>query len=867
MKRLLVPVLLVAGLLMGAAMAHAAEPVVKTLDNGLTVIVSENHSAPIVALRVYVKTGSVYEGKWLGAGISHFVEHCLDEGTPTRTKEQINRIVEEIGNAYNAYTSDDTTAYHITTAAAYFDTALDVLSDSVQHAAFPPQAVATQQGIIKREIAMGEDDPDSEIYDLLAQTMFEQHPSRYRVIGYTDLFSKLTRDDLVAYYKERYVPENAVVVAVGDLPADEMLDKIGKAFAGWQRTPLQSVYLQPEPRQLAPRQAVKVMPALSAARVMMGYHTVSIHDPDMYPLDVLSYILTNGRSSRLHRKLVEEMGLVESVGSWSATPSYDAGYFAVSMTLDPQRLRRAEKVVLAELERVKSEPVTQAELERAKAQKEAELVFARQTAEDQASVLGSDWVSTGDPQFSERYVEAIKKVTAGDILRVARQYFTENNSTVVVLAPKPLPGPERGAAAKGQAGAITKHVLKNGITLLLQENPELPIVSVLAAFQGGVRYETPKDNGICQLMSNLLVRGTTTRTRDEIAQIMDDVGGSLSPFSGKNSFGVQASARSVDFDRALALTADVLINPTFPDAEVARQKELTLAAIERIQDDPFSSAAELFRQTMWLKHPYRMNELGTKESVTALTAADLRDFHAKYCGANRMVLAIFGDVKTNEVIAKVEKAFSPMPQSDAQPPTVPQEDPLVGTRAQVQERQGEQAVIFIGTTGQRVNDEDRYKLTMLNAVFAGIHYPGGRLFETLRDQQLVYLAAAFSQPGIEPGAFVIEAACPPEKLPTVRSEIDRLIREIQATPISADELQRGKKICISMNLQDLDTNGERAWAAGLDELYGLGFDNFTHYQERINAVTAADVQEMARKYLSTENRAVAIVMPKGKPAL
>jgi zinc protease len=849
-------------LLLAGAVAHAGEPVMRTLENGLTVIVSENHSAPIVALRVYVKTGSVYEGRWLGSGLSHYLEHLLNDGTTTRTKDEINRIVEEIGNASNAYTSDDTTAYFITTASAYFDTALDVLADCVQNATFPAEEVETQRGVILREIAMCDDDPDRALYDLFMRTLFEVHPARHRIIGYTELFSKLTREDILQYYRERYVPENTVVVVVGDLDAEEMIEKVSRAFAMWPRTPLPGIYLEPEPKQMARREAVRVMPTLSSARVMIGYHTVSIRHPDLYPLDLLSYILTNGRTSRLHRLLVEEMGIAERVGSWSVTPPYDAGYFAVNLTLDPRRVRRAERVVLAELERLKTEPVTDDELERAKAQKEAELVFARQTAEDQASVLGSDWISTGDLHFSEHYVERLKRVTADDIMRVARAYFTETNQTLAVLTPKPLPSRGGGRAAAIEVGPITKQALPNGITLLLQENHELPIVSVLAAFEGGVRYETEQTNGICRLMTNLLVRGTRTRTRDEIARTMEDVGGTLSPFSGKNSFGVQASARSVDFERTLDLVADVLINPTFPDSELAREKELTLAAIDRIQDDPFSAASELFRQTMWLRHPYRLNELGTRESVERLTAEDLRAFHRDYCAANRMVLAIFGDIDLQQAREKAQTAFADMPRSDAPAPAVPQEEPLTAGRQQTREREGEQAILFIGTPGQRVTDEDRYKLAVLDAVFSGIYYPGGRLHETLRSKQLVYLVHAFGQAGIDPGAFIIQAACAPDKLQTVQAEIDRLIRELQQTPISAEELERGKRICISMNLQDLDTNGERAWTAALDELYGLGYDNYTHYAERINAVTADDVQAMAREYLSTDTRVVAVIMPR-----
>ncbi|MDF2440716.1 MAG: zinc protease, partial [Abditibacteriota bacterium] len=181
-------------------LAHAQIALKKTLPNGLTVLVQENHAAPVVAVRVYVKTGSIYEGPYLGTGISHLFEHTLFEGTKNRTKEQLNEAIQSIGGQSNAYTSKDVTAYHITTASSYFDRALDVLADMMQNSTFPEAEVKTQIGVIHNEMNLGDDDPDSEIYDVFNETAFKVHPVRHPIIGYRENFDRITQSDIVSYY-------------------------------------------------------------------------------------------------------------------------------------------------------------------------------------------------------------------------------------------------------------------------------------------------------------------------------------------------------------------------------------------------------------------------------------------------------------------------------------------------------------------------------------------------------------------------------------------------------------------------------------------------------------------------------------------
>jgi zinc protease len=220
-----------------SALAAGVTPVIATLDNGLSVVVVENHASPVVAVRIYVRAGSIYEGDHLGQGMSHYLEHTLGEGTPTRTKDEIDSLIESIGNDSNAYTSLDHCCYHITTAAKYWKTALDILGDYVFNANFPQEAVDTQKGVILREIALTQDRTEDRVYWLFAQTMFHVHPARYPVIGFENRFVGTTRDDLVAYHAEWYVPDNAIVAIAGDVSPDEAIAQCRETLQSIPRRP------------------------------------------------------------------------------------------------------------------------------------------------------------------------------------------------------------------------------------------------------------------------------------------------------------------------------------------------------------------------------------------------------------------------------------------------------------------------------------------------------------------------------------------------------------------------------------------------------------------------------------------------------
>jgi zinc protease len=838
------------GILLAVAGLGQATVFQATLDNGLTVLIEENHANPVVAVEVFVRTGSIYEQEYLGSGISHFFEHIIHGGTTsTRSEAESRRLLEAMGNNSNAYTTVDHTAYYINTTTEHWRTALELLADWMLHSSITPEEFEREKGVVQRELEQDLDNPEQMLAQITLETRFQVHPARYPIIGHKELVQKVTRDDLVRYYQRMYTPNNMLVVVVGDVQTSEVLAHMRETFGQGERRPLPAISLPEEPPQLGKRTVVKEM-AVSQASMSLSFRTVPLTHPHLYPLDVLAYILANGNSARLVSRIQEEQQLVYAIQASSYTPAYAVGTLTVSAALAPEQLPAAETAILQELYRLREELVSPEELAKAKKQKLADYVFERQTVEQQAHGLGLDMLSTYDPNFSETYVRKIQQVAAEDIREVARLYLREETLVQAVVRPKGETPPALAPTPAAQREPVVKKVLANGMTLLLKRNPALPIVAIQAYFKGGVRVETPDTNGLSLLTANLLLKGTTSHSAEEIAAIFDARGATVNAESGNNSFYVNATCLREDFSELFQVYADIMLHPSFPDDELTHMRRLLLATLERQNDDWRTEIERLWRQLFFTVSPYRLAPEGTAESLQRLQRQDVIAFYQRYVVPGNMVLAIVGDIDLAQTVTAVEKTFNTFSPRPVRFPEVPAEPPPTQVRRQVKQTQKQVAAIYIGFPGTTLtNLADRYPLHILDGIVSGLDIPGGWLHNELRGRQLVYVVQAFSWLGIESGYFGIYAATQPDKVHTVVDLILQTMEKAKAGQISDEELDNTKQMALVTTRLHRQANDQMASDMALNELYGLGYDFSDHEAEQIAKVTKADVQRVAQTYL------------------
>ena len=835
-------------------------PVRKTiLDNGLTVLIREDHSAPVVTAQAWCRAGSITEGRWMGAGLSHVLEHMLFKGTTTRGVAAIAQQVESKGGYINAYTSFEQTVYHINLPAENWQTAVDILADCMQHATIPEPELLKEKQVILREMAMNVDDPARRSNLMLWATAYITHPYRHPVIGYPDIYNQLTRDDVVAYYKRMYVPNNLMFVVVGDVNADEVVSHLREMTKDFKMAAVEPATIQPEPPQVSPREQHEEA-AINLSHIHLAWHIPALTHPDVPALDVLAIILGEGRSSRLYREIQQKRGLVHSIDASSYTPRYP-GLFAISALADADKRDAGIGAIREEVKRVVEQPVADAECGKAIKISVAKHFDSFKTMDGQASDIGQNDISVGDPNYSDVYLDNVRKVTPQDLQRVAKQYLTGNNLTIASLNPV-------GTVAKTEAPApptagiqIQKFELPNGLRLLVREDPKLPFAYFNALLKGGVIAETDANNGITKLTSRMLLKGTKSRTAEQIADSIESVGGEISPFAGNNSFGVSARVMDEDFDLALDVLADVLQNPTLRDDMLARERSVQLAEIKAEQDQMLRAGQQLLREAMYTHHPYRFNPLGKPESVGKLSRADLAEFHRRFVVPNNMVLTIFGKVKADEVRRKVEAKFGSMKSVKLEFPHSGPERLAAAVRKE-QNKQKEQAVLLIGFSGTDMFSKDRYAMELLDEAYSGM---GSRLFHRIRDELgLCYYIGAYQLLGFEPGYFAFYVGTTPQKVELCEKEIYAELEKLKRGGLSPDELERAKNSIVGQRKVKMQSNADLSLMVGLDELYGLGYDFFRSMDEKYRAVSPDDVKRVAQAYLADKPSAVAIIRPAAK---
>ncbi len=833
-----------------------------TLPNGLTLIVQEDHSAPVASVQVWCETGSIHEGKWLGAGLSHILEHMLFKGTEGRAPNAIAQEVQALGGYINAYTTFDRTVYYIDLPSAGVSKAVDILADAMMNSTLPEEEYVKEQEVIRREFAMGEDDPGRVSSRLQLSTAFQAHPYRVPVIGYLDVYNQLTRDDVMAYYKARYVPNNLFFVVTGAVDGEALHKQLEEYFAKYPRRALDPVYISKEPKQLGRREEHREFPT-KLTRLSLGWHIPELTHPDVPALDLLSVVLGGGRSSRLYLKLREELGLVHSVNAWAYTPG-DAGVFGITATLDPERREAVERAVMEVLDAVRRDGVTDAELAKAQRQTLSSQLNGLTTAKGRAADLGMNWMATRNLNFTRDYLNAVQAVKPEDLQRVVARYFTDDNLTVTSLNPTgSLPKAESGAKEEAVA-EIQKFTLSNGLRLLVREDRRLPLVSAVATFKAGVLTESEATSGLTRLAAQTLLKGTKQRSAAQIAEEIETLGGGIGAEGGQNSIGVKLSVMKPDLAKGLEILADVVIHPTFPEAAVERERAVQLAAIKAEEDQPTAVAGALLRRTLFPGHPYGLKASGTETSVKGLTREQLERFHEEYLVGANGVLAVFGDVKAEEVRALVEQQFAALPKGKAALTEPPKAAAFTEKVEAVEPSEKQQAILMIGYRGGDIFAKDRYALDLIDTASSDL---GSRFFIRIREQMgLAYFVGSRNMPGLTTGPFTFYLGTDPAKLEKVKTEFLDEIGKLAREGLTAEELERAKaKLLGQMALRDQSSEA-MAHVVALDELYGLGYDHYRTVEQAVKAVTLEEVRAVAQRLFRDQPFAVAIVRPEAKAA-
>lgn len=830
-----------------------------TLENGLTVIIKNSHKIPLVAIQLVVKSGSAAESKFTGSGISHFVEHMIFKGTPTRAVGEIERQIRSYGGDINGSTSHDSTEFHLIVKRQYLKEALELLSDCIANPAFDEVELEKERQVILNEIRMNRDEPARKASVLLWENAYLTHPYKCPVIGYEDLFKQIKREDIFEYHKANYIPNSIILSIVGDIENESTLQVVKEAFGKIPRRVDVQTFAPEEPLQMSMRSVEEKVEGLKLSLLLLAFHSTRLADEDLYAVDLLAAALGQGESSRLYRRLVRDEKLAYSVSAFNYTPK-DPGLFVIGLTLEDDKIEKALNEVLKELNRVKVRSISKSELKKVKRSTLSSYIYERESIEAQAQDYAMSYALTGDYDFSRRYIEGINSVKAPDVLRVAGKYFDFENLTIVKLTPKKeIPIGVKQISEIGKEFDIKKLALPNGATLLMYEDHSAPIVSMHILFKGGVRVEDEKTNGVSYLTSNMLLKGTKSHSAEWIAKEVETRGIILLTYSSHNSFGISLKCLKDEFDFSLKLIKDILRNPAFPKDEIASSKEIQLARIKAQDDDIFATASNTLLKTIFKTHPYKMNYLGTRESINSLKRENLLKFYKRYVVPDNMAVVIFGDIDIKKMQHKLINAFNGPRGSKIGEMKVSSEPEQREMRQSSKQMQKEQAVLMMGYPGVSVKNPDKYLLEIINSILAR---EGGRIYMDIRERLgLSYTLGSFSALGIDPGYFAFYVATTSENIEAVKELLLKHISLFKKEGPTEEEINLAKADLLGSYFRGLEINSEVGFKVGLDELYGLGYNDVFRYPKIIESITAEDVMKAANKYFVDSKLNVAIIVP------
>ncbi len=855
----------------------------RVLDNGMTVIVHESHSSPLVALRAYVKTGSIFERKYLGCGISHYLEHVVAGGTTSRrTEKQYKRWSQSSGAISNAYTTFDHTCYHITTGSEFTDDALAVLSEWLMSCAFDSSEVTREKGVILKEILTNET-PRAREEIRFRQLCYLAHPLRHPVIGYEPLFSAIEPTDISSYYERNYIPNNVVFVAAGEFDRFEMVSRISTAFADWERRPFEPPVLAVEKSLTGERRIIDEFD-ITYPILRLAWPSVKLSDPDSYNLDALSMVLGGGESSRLHRLLVDQRRLVADIDCYNWTPGYVDGFLTVSAEIfEKDSTEVVERLILEEVERIRLKGVSRKEIEKITNNVYAEFIIGLESIETRADLLGTSFLYANDPFFSATYHEKYGRIKPKQIRNIARKYLDPEKKIVMVSYPEGTYFhsescmPDKSAIqeqsafshekrevtkAASQASEITGlsspyHVneclLDNGALLLHKEKAELPTLAISIYFRGGVIEESRIEQGITNLMMEMLKEGAGEFSASETSEIVESRGISFDVAVYEDVSAINYRFLKRDFGVVKRLISAVLSEPEFSSKLIELKKQTIQFEIDSAKDDPYVLSAEFFKQSLYGEHPYGYRILGTPESLERITGRDLRRWFSRMIVPDRMVISIVGDLDIEGAKQIAGNFVKVMSVKELNEPITAIRDfavssihPLSEHKTMVNHYKFPQVELYWAFPSVGVSHPDFFPLKIITGLYSG---NDSRLYNSLRGEtDLVYFVFGYQDVTAFPSAFIIHTQTSVENIDEVRTIIDHEIHRLLEEPLPNSTLERVKKEIKAELPLYFETNAQIARRAGYYAAIGESGDYFDRFLRGIDSISADQIQTVASRY-------------------
>ncbi len=839
-----------------AGVAHADIKLAPTetfkLDNGMTVILKENHSSPMITSIVFINAGARYETDF-NNGVTHFLEHLLFDGTRSRDRIAINETVEMYGGYINAFTRQDLTAYMILMPKEYIEIGLDIQSDQIFNSIIPEEELPKERKIVIEEIKMSVDDPDFPAEVFHRETLYRGTPYSRPVLGYENIISTIPRERILEYYKTYYMPNNMTALVIGDFETSDMLAKMDSYYGKYPAKPLPEFdavnFAIPEGRTVKRAEL-----AVKNTHVQLAFRAPHYTDPDYFAFYLLAEHLGSSDVSPLIKSLTEgENPLSQSAGAWLTTQK-DFSILEVYATSDSPG--NADKI-LGAIDNVISDAASlvpsESELRNLIVGLKTNDIYLREKLHFYGIIIASMMVSTGY-DFLENLIPNLEKVTRSDIEQVADKYFGSYLATVVT--PRPEAATEETEVSYSR---FLKEVLPNGLTVIIKSNPDSRVFAMNVIGRNRTAMEPVGKDGITDFVNQLLTEGTVEYSREQFASELASIGAKVTltdnPYLPHDDRYTTPQFAFIKFetidvfsDKGMLLLSDMLKNAAFNEEDIERIRRKKLGMLGRSSGSTREQCRKLFYESLFPEAAYSRSVPGTHMSLAQITKNDLVAHYRTFYSPQNIILTVCTTDEPEVALEKITARFGDMQSVDFAAPGIGAPAEPTGIVSANVPMDKEQVYIYIGGPLPGISSEDAAALKIAGAILSD------RMALELREKQgLAYSVGASVSLDRDFGWYVAAMGTGRDNYETARDGMIAEIEKLKNDPIDPDELEKAKNSLWGSSLTRNLSRINQAYYMGVYEHLGVGYDYGPKWIAMMREVTADQVSSVARKYLSTEN--------------
>jgi zinc protease len=828
------------------------------LDNGLKVIVTEDHSHPLVSMQLYVRIGGFKE-TYETSGFSHFCEHLVFKSTEKYPENEIMTLVSELGGNINAYTDYDTTCFYITLPKENVAQGLDFLSQLVTAQCFSDKEFQAEKKVVLEELKQYQNDPLDYFVEAIPQHYFKESNFKRPIIGYSEVLKNSTPQQLRDYIADWYVPNNAFLVIAGDVSAENIKPAVNEYFGKWRSKPV--------PKDVMITEAFPEKPGFHVIKQKSEHDYLAIVFPELAETNERNHALSlvlkafgYGKRSRLYKRLFHQDSLIDSLKIHSYCGIQDG--ISVLLVLPKQNasIERIIDIVKEETYKLFKMGLRPDEVEQEKKEVLFSYRYAFEYIESLALTLGSEEVN-GDYHHFLNYPQMIKNITQEDIKSVIKEFLDPNIMQIYYSGKKeiskervlaPIERPNTAMKNISKHPEFRQYELKNGCRVLMKKVKAKPTIGITAAFNVSQLYETPELRGTNLITATGMMYGNEKTAYEQMVKQCSASGINFSVSTSKETSSIKVKCFSETLPTAINMLADTVLTPLFPKKHIDNIKQTYISNISRIKDYPPQYSNYLWNELLLGKKSNLLSRTGTKADLKKVTIAKIKKWYEMFYHPSNMTICVVGDFDFDDVLYQIEHSFGNVPSKDVPLKRNLLRDETLPKYKRVN-KNSDQSIIHIGGFGcDSQIPQQNTDFWVLSQIIGGDL--NSRMFRKLREESGAAYSLNFDFFAIdEVGIFHAAAIVDKEMEKESRQQIMEIIEDIRLNGVTAQELEVTRKFLNGVRLMESESVlAQASTIASLDRL-GYSYDYYLDRQKRLDNVTLESLHDLAKRYFAKEN--------------